>query len=105
MPLPAVVIIVSKYDSEKTANKFYESAMAENTVIIVWANAEDQKKLLRVWSDLISKLVYKVTTSPSTTDDIQDIIEEYVQKESARLLRLLVRATRHTYTRRRRHDR
>ena len=76
--LPPVVIVCSKYDAENLAKKFDASNKAEKTAIIVWAKVEDEQALVQVWRFLIADILHAVTSEPTTTSKISQLVAEYV---------------------------
>ena len=71
-----MVIICSKYDTKNLAKKFDASSKAEKTAIIVWATIKDEQALVYVWQDLVASIVHAVTSEPTSTSKVEELVDE-----------------------------
>ena len=71
-----MVIVCSQYDAEDLAKYLNSSGKAGKTAIIVWAKFADERDLIGIWQDMIQAIVLSMTSQPTTTIMIEEMVKE-----------------------------
>ena len=71
-----MVIVCSQYDAQALAKYFDSSSKAKKTMMIVWAKFGNEKGLIEIWRDLVTPIVSSMTSQPTTTIMIENLVNE-----------------------------